>query len=122
MRYGLVAFAVVLCPGVLGAGCRRDRPSAPPAAAESDDSIAPVYPVDGLAALPLARRYCDVVREMPARRREACCPGTGGGYAPTAECARTLSAALRSGAVTLDAATSIAARPRSAPPPPDASG
>jgi hypothetical protein len=77
--------------------------AAPSATAGGGDDVKPVYRVDGLPPLPLAEKYCDAVRDTPRKRREACCPGAGI-FAPTAECTRTLSSALRSGAVTLDAA------------------
>lgn len=86
--------------------------AAPPASAGAlpenrddpgSDAIQPVYPVDHLPPLPLAETYCNGVRELPQKRRDACCPRFSS-YAPTGECTRTLSSALRSGAVTLDPA------------------
>src|SRR5262249_19067076 len=67
------------------------------------DGVRPVYPIDNKPPLPEAERYCNAVRELPKKRRQECCPKAGL-WAPTGECIRTLSAALRSGAVTLDAA------------------
>lgn len=78
-------------------------PSGKPEQEGANDDLRPVYPIDNLPPLPLAARYCGAVREAPARRREACCPSMGA-VPETGECVRTLSAALRSGAVTLDAA------------------
>jgi hypothetical protein len=70
---------------------------------ESDDEVQAVYPVDKQPPDPFAERYCDAVQEGPRKRREACCPDIGA-FAPTAECVRTLSAALRAGAVSIDPA------------------
>jgi hypothetical protein len=99
---GALALAQAAVLGLLGAGaCKREAPRAPDAGAERDEEIRPVYPLDGLAPLPVAARYCEAVRELPRRRREACCPGAPT-YAPTAECARMLSSALRSGALALE--------------------
>jgi hypothetical protein len=67
------------------------------------DSIRPVYPIDNKPPLPLAERYCNAVRELPKKRRQECCPAMGM-FAPTGECIRTLSSALRAGSVTLDTA------------------
>jgi hypothetical protein len=82
--------------------------SAAPAAAssgpqpeeEGGDAVRPVYPIDGKPPLPLAEKFCNAARDTPRKRRDACCPDFGS-FAPTAECIRTLSAALRSGGVTL---------------------
>jgi hypothetical protein len=78
--------------------------AAPRASTESGgDDLRPVYPIDNSPPLPLAESYCAAVRETPKKRREACCPGLST-FAPTSECVRTLSAALRSGAVALETA------------------
>jgi hypothetical protein len=50
--------------------------------------------------VPLAQKLCAALTEMPERRRSACCGGTPG-IVVTAECTRTLSAALRYKAVEL---------------------
>jgi hypothetical protein len=112
----LVAFGALL-------GC---KDSAPPAAALPDaaapsastapsaqpvprddegdrDQVQPVYPYDKQPPLPLAERYCNGVKEAVKKRREECCPNTGA-FAMTSECIRTLSIALRTGAVKLDEA------------------
>jgi hypothetical protein len=62
-----------------------------------------VYPVTRDPPHPLAARLCDVLHALPAKRRAACCGGPAG-FHPASECARTLSFALRSGAVTLASA------------------
>jgi hypothetical protein len=104
-----------------GAACRDTKPTpaevAPTATAsasasasarvedpgESSDEVRPVYPFENKPPMPLAEEYCNAVRETPKKRRQECCPNAGA-YAPTGECIRTLSFALRSGAVTLDKA------------------
>lgn len=117
-----IAFAVLAGAGVLGAAsCSDKKPDAAPgpsasasatasaaasasaAEAPAADRIQPVYPIDNQPPLPLAERYCNTVRGIPEKRRDACCPSIGV-PSPTGECIRTLSSALRSGAVTLDAA------------------
>ena len=76
------------------------EPTGSASAGQDDDEVRPVYPIDDKAPVPRAVRYCDVVQERVKMRREACCPGAPS-FAPTGECARTLSAALRAGAVTV---------------------
>lgn len=68
-----------------------------------DDDIKPLYPVDGSPPEPLALRFCQAVIDIEARRRGECCgaPGETGRF--TGECARTLSAAIRLNAASLDA-------------------
>ena len=51
----------------------------------------------------LAEEYCNAVKETVRKRRGECCPRVGA-MALTGECTRTLSSALRSGAVTLEKA------------------
>lgn len=70
---------------------------------DPEDDVQPVYPIDNQPPMPIAQAYCDAVQEKQRLRREACCPAFGA-FAPTAECIRTLSAALRLGAVVLDEA------------------
>ena len=81
--------------------------AAPPASQDSprgDDDIRPVYPPTKDPPDPRALKYCEALQITPAARRAACCgeapsppPATAG------ECARMLSSALRSGALTLAA-------------------
>ncbi len=122
------AAAFVLVSGSLlcAVSCKDNAPTAGPASAAASASAAPagsaaasadpterpegaggdirpVYPIDNLPALPLAERLCEAVRDTPLQRRDQCCSKSGA-FAPTAECARTLSSALRSGAVALEAA------------------
>jgi hypothetical protein len=124
-RLSAIAVAVLACGGGLGAASCKDKAPSDAAAASAsavasaaasatasaaaaperggNDDVGPVYPIDNQPPLPLAQRYCEVVQENPNKRREACCPSMPG-FVPVAECVRTLSSALRSGAVTIDAA------------------
>jgi hypothetical protein len=125
MAMSATALALVAVGLLVGASCR-DTTSTPPSDASSDapaptasataastapvddtsgggDEVRPVYPFDNKPPLPLAEEYCNAVRETPKKRRQECCPRSGA-YAPTGECIRTLSSAVRSGAVTLDKA------------------
>ncbi|MDF2695350.1 MAG: hypothetical protein K0S65_3733 [Labilithrix sp.] len=69
--------------------------------AAAGDDVDSVYPVDPKAPLdPLAQKLCAGLSEMPEKKRAACCTTTPG-IVVTTECARTLSAALRSKAVEL---------------------
>jgi hypothetical protein len=99
------AWRFVIAAAVFGVGSCKDRSAAPVALAPSDhdldDEIQAVYPIDNRPPLPIAETYCHAVQERVRLRREACCPGSGA-FSATAECVRTLSAALRSGAVILD--------------------
>ena len=119
-----LALALIAGGGSLAlASCQDKTPGAPAASASAaastpapapaasglpedeggGDAIRPVYPIDNLPPVPLAEQYCNAVRATPLKRRFACCPNFGS-FAPTAECIRTLSSALRSGAVSLAAA------------------
>lgn len=67
-----------------------------------DDDVKPVYPQTAEAPDPTAQKYCDLVYEAAESKRKECCPSTPfTSFRPTGECARTLSHALRSGAVVL---------------------
>jgi hypothetical protein len=95
-------------------GCRCSRAELPmgPLTRTSDageDEVRPVYPPDDRPPEPLARELCAALYRLPAQRRALCC------HRPEAEtfsdqCARTLSSALRSGAVSIDPATVAACR------------
>jgi hypothetical protein len=103
---GVVALAAASCKSkdaASGADAATPAPDAAAAQADEsdDDEVRPVYPIDNLPPLSLALRYCDAAREVARKRREECCP-TLRAYAPTDQCVRTLSSALRSGAVTVD--------------------
>ncbi len=100
-----VLFAYVL------AGCPKRTESVAdggPLAASSDasvgarsDRVDSVYAVDPKApSLPVAERLCTAIHDAQETRRAACC-GTTSGIVFTSECTRMLSAALRSGAVSL---------------------
>jgi len=68
-----------------------------------DDTIRPVYPIDNSPPDPVAQRLCDAVHKLPTARRAECCASSPG-LTPITECVRTLSYAIRSKALTLDAA------------------
>jgi len=76
-------------------------PSAHPT--QEDTEIQPVYPADAGAPEALAVRFCTAVFDLPVQRRAACCK-TSPGFSAASQCIRTLSYALRSGAVELAAA------------------
>jgi len=65
-----------------------------------DDAVRSVYALDASAPDPRAVRLCTAIQEWPAARRAAC-RGETVGVVVTSECVRTLSDALRIGAVTL---------------------
>jgi hypothetical protein len=91
-RLGVAAMAGLLLAG----GCRRAAPRPP------EDEIRAVFPHDDGAPLPLAERLCQALHEVPARARQRCCAGAAG-TTVTSECVRSLSASLRTGAVTVGA-------------------
>ena len=94
--------------------CKRQAP-AELEDAGAEDEVRPVYAKFGGDALPEAAKLCAALHDVAPRRRAQCCGGTQGTSA-SAECTRVLSAALRSGAVKLDAqavARCVAAEERS---------
>ncbi len=106
--------AIVLAALLALAGCPKSPPpppdAAPEAAAAKDadieasgggEDVEPVYPIEANAPKhPLAVKLCEVLTEMPEKRRSACCKATPGTVV-TAECVRMLSAALRHDALTV---------------------
>ncbi|MCC6559434.1 MAG: hypothetical protein IT372_41470 [Polyangiaceae bacterium] len=92
-----------------GAASASAAPSAsapPPASAGPEgrggDDVGPVYPLTRDPPDPRAEALCRALHEAPARRRAECCGEAAGPPPPTlGECARMLSYALRSGALTL---------------------
>src|SRR5262245_1814109 len=71
----VLPLALAAALGALAApSCKHEKPPPAGESAEGEEEIGPVYPVDGLPTLPVAARYCEVVRETPRRRRQACCP------------------------------------------------
>ncbi len=67
-----------------------------------NEDVEPVYPVESNApAVPIAEKLCNGLSTAPEIRRSACCH-TSPGVVITAECTRTLSAAIRHGAIALD--------------------
>src|SRR5687767_10150992 len=74
-----------------------------PPVEDDDDEVKPVYPQTKDKPDPRATKYCELVHEVPEKRRKECCPSTPVTmFRPTEECSRTLSYALRSKALTLD--------------------
>ncbi|WP_437588087.1 hypothetical protein [Sorangium sp. So ce1000] len=71
-----------------------------PADSQAVDGIAPVYGKADGPPDPLAARLCEALHALPARRKAACCGGAAGFHA-AADCARALSLAVRTRAVTL---------------------
>lgn len=66
------------------------------------DDVEPVYPIEPNApAVPLAAKLCASLNDLPEKKRADCCK-TNPGIVVTSECTRTLSAALRHGAVEID--------------------
>jgi hypothetical protein len=82
---------------------RADRRVESAASPSTDDEVHSVYPADAGPPDPLAARLCTALHDVPEQRRATCCV-TRPGVVFTSECVRTLTAALRFNAVTLDAA------------------
>src|SRR5437870_767763 len=97
MRRWALALLVAAAPG-----CKCTSGSLPvDAGADADDRVRPVYDSTG-PAHPLAEKLCAALHQLPEERRAACCHG-GAGFTATSLCTGALSAALRGGAVALDA-------------------
>src|SRR5580704_2497951 len=108
--------AYIAAAMVVMAACTRTREEVPPAGSEAlgdsgpsaahhsedDESVRPVYPLDGVSSDPAAVRLCAALQERP-QTRLAECRATTPGVLMTRECIRTLSAALHLGAVSLEA-------------------
>jgi hypothetical protein len=114
-RRTLYAFILAMLLGILMAECRRtDKPASSEPAQEPqsdevagtasvpDASIRPVYPRDPGPPDPVAQRLCDALHTLPQKRKSECC-GTPPLSSLATECVRLLTAALRDGAVTLNA-------------------
>jgi len=93
----------------LSFACKKPAPAAPPTAAQpaveasdagGDEEVKPVYAAG--EASPLAQQLCDALYEVQADRRAACCSGKPAPGLGLSQCVLTVSAALRSGAVSLD--------------------
>jgi hypothetical protein len=122
LRLPITHLASVAAALVLALSCRKPENKAAPAASsappqtrpwasssgaphelvEDDPGIKPVYPP--LVGEPdgRAKRYCQALLELPAQRKAQCCRGSAG-FTATGECLRTLTHALRSGAITIEA-------------------
>ena len=83
----------------------RDGIATPPSAGATpeEDDLKPVYSGFDGKPLPLAQKLCDAVYEIPAARIAACCK-SGAQMTLTPLCTSSLSAALRSKGVSLEAA------------------
>ena len=92
---------------LLFAACTRTPDAAPdagrPAAASDDDDVKPVYAATPGVPDALAARLCQILQRLPEERRAACC-GSAPFFAIATECDRVLSSALRSKAISIDAA------------------
>ncbi len=71
---------------------------------EKEEEVRPLYPVDGSPPDPEAVRFCEAIHGLEPRRRGECCGSPGGSGHFTGECARVLGAAIKLGAIQLDAA------------------
>src|SRR5438067_11593459 len=99
---------LALSLALLAAGCARGKPrSDSPDGGRVElsvgEDVRPVYPREGVKPHPLAERLCGALHTLPRERQVACCGGPPG-INFVSECVRMLSAALRDGAVTVDAA------------------
>lgn len=82
------------------------EPSLAEALSDKGDEVKPNYPMTKDPPLPLARRLCTALHELPAKRRAACCSSTPG-FTQGATCERALSISLGAGAVTVDEAAVV---------------
>ena len=112
---GLASVALISCgsnePSNLGSATPTTSIASPalsvPSAASSteeaaEEDVKPVYPQTSDPPLPQAQKYCDLAYELAEQKRKECCPNVSFfPVRPTEECVRTLSYALRSGAVAL---------------------
>jgi hypothetical protein len=122
VRAGYVCFALSVATAVISSCRCDDAPGPAPAASASaaasahaaasataepaeDDDVKPVYPQSNDPPDPRATKYCDLVHELPEKKRKECCPAHPVTlFRPTGECVRTLTHALGSKALTLDLA------------------
>lgn len=118
---GLVAFVSLLATGcpksttaqadagaeasaaTSSAALATDAGSGSDGGAGGGEDVEPVYPVEADApALPIANKLCNALTTLPEKRRAECCKAKPG-IVITAECTRQLSAAIRHGALAVDA-------------------
>jgi hypothetical protein len=82
--------------------CDEEREGKPLAsAAQTDDSIQPVYPVNPGEVPALVSRLCRAMHELPRKRRAECCKTTVG-VLLTGECERNLAGAIAGGGVAIE--------------------
>lgn len=111
--YTLVLLAIMAMPQVGWAQTDNSGPSTTGIAARNTDDAntsarqeaerRPLYPIDSGVPDPMAARLCDTLHTLPQTLRAQCC-GTPPSSSLTGECVRTLTSALRDGAVKLVAA------------------
>ncbi len=96
------------------ASCSKDKEAPAPSpsasvtgaassAPEPDDTVSSVYPLDAGPADPVVQKLCTALHDVPEQHRAACCDQKPG-LVFTGECVRTLTGAVRAGAVALEAA------------------
>jgi hypothetical protein len=101
MRWLLLALTLVSCEDCDDEETEVGHPLA--SAAQTDDSIKPVYPASPIEIPALVSRLCKALHEVPKRKRAECCNSTPG-VMVTRECERNLAGAITSGGVSLDEA------------------
>jgi hypothetical protein len=83
-------------------GVKADASAVASARPPDEDSVRPVYPVD-IKPDPIAIKLCDALHALPEKTRAGCCTEAPG-FTLASECARVVSGALQSKAVSLDGA------------------
>lgn len=104
-----VCAALALCAVLAIPGCPKEAPPPPPPPATTQDN-AKTEIMGGNEAVydantppdPRAAALCDALYTVPATRKAACCSEPAAASPVVATCTGVLSAALKSGAVTLD--------------------
>jgi hypothetical protein len=99
MRSAIVA-ALLLAVACSKPAPAPSRAAEAPADASTDEQVTPVYAPG--ETVPAARTLCDALYETPSLRRAACCSTRPAESVALAQCRLTVSAALRSRAVSID--------------------
>jgi hypothetical protein len=98
----LLLSSALVAPILSCDGCDEEREGKPLAsAAQTDDSIQPVYPANPGKVPALVSRLCKALHELPRRKRADCCKTTVG-VVLTSECERNLAGAIASEGVAID--------------------
>ncbi|MBK8252967.1 MAG: hypothetical protein IPK82_09890 [Polyangiaceae bacterium] len=71
---------------------------------QKEEELKPLYPMDTSPPNPTALAFCEALHDLESQRRAQCCSAPVSSGAFTKECARTLSAAVKLGAIELDTA------------------